>query len=304
VSTRFNLRTIERASSLTRRTITFRDRTEPRKPVALKAAVGLYMPIGLTGWTGWTGSAFDSLIPNQSLNLRSSEACMKLLRITIPLCCLLTSLSLSAAPSPGAADGEDRLVYADFETMKDGRPVSNRGGHVQLFAGQQNPVQRCQFKGAAGTNAPELVRLSPADPNKAATFEYLMPTANEWANVTLEVSGQPDQDGKPIADDVSRYRSLTLQLYVTGVSNIRVEFNSRGQGLRMDASPQMIFKVSPGFNTYKVPLNNLGQPPWAETRINPKDVLKKLTSIGVTVFCNQCALTKGTVVVDNLVFQS
>jgi hypothetical protein len=130
-----------------------------------------------------------------------------------------------------------------------------------------------------------------------------MPGGNQWANVTLEVAGQPDKEGKPVPDDVSSYKFLMLQLYVTGVYSVRVEFNSKGQGITMQAPPQMIFKVTNGFNTYKVPLNNLSQPPWVESRINPKDVLKKLTSVGVTVFCNQCAPTKGTVVVDNMSFQ-
>jgi hypothetical protein len=35
-----------------------------------------------------------------------------------------------------------KLVYADFEKMENGRPVSNGGGLVQLFGGQETtPVQ-------------------------------------------------------------------------------------------------------------------------------------------------------------------
>ncbi|MGH9834856.1 MAG: hypothetical protein ACRD9Y_17700, partial [Blastocatellia bacterium] len=67
--------------------------------------------------------------------------------------------------------------------------------------------------------------------------------------------------------------------------------------------PQMIFKVSPGFNTYRVPLKSISQPSWAETKANPKDVLKKLTSINLVASCNQCTPTKGTIVIDNLIFQ-
>ena len=66
----------------------------------------------------------------------------------------------------------------------------------------------------------------------------------------------------------------------------------------------MSFKVSKGSNTYKVPLNSLSQPSYVETRVKPKDLLKKLTQVNISVGCNQCAPTAGTVVIDNLVFQN
>jgi hypothetical protein len=33
------------------------------------------------------------------------------------------------------------------------------------------------------------------------------------------------------------------------------------------------------------------------------DVLKKLTSVSVGVFCDKCTLEKGTVVIDNIAFE-
>jgi len=101
------------------------------------------------------------------------------------------------------------------------------------------------------------------------------------------------------------YKYLTLQLYVTGVTSVTVEFISKGQGIRIDgASPQMSFKVSKGFNTYKVPLNSLTQPSYVETRVKPIDLLKKLTQVNISVACNQCVPISGTVVIDNLIFQN
>jgi hypothetical protein len=41
-----------------------------------------------------------------------------------------------------------------------------------------------------------------------------------------------------------------------------------------------------------------------EVRVNPKDVLKNLTAVNLSVSCNQCVPIKGTVVVDNMVFQN
>ena len=231
---------------------------------------------------------------------------MKLLKTLLPLCCFALSVVLAGGTERAieAAQEGDKLVYADFETMKDNRPVSNRGGFVHLFEGHENPANRCSFKGAGDSDAPEVVRPGKDSPNKAIAFDYYLPAPNQWASVTVEINGQADKDGKPVADDVSGYKAMMLQLYVTGVSSVRVEFISRGQGIQIPAgSPQMSFKVSQGFNTYKIPLNSLSQPAWVENRINPKDLLKKLTAVSISVFCEQCVQTKGTVVVDNIYFQ-
>jgi hypothetical protein len=218
-----------------------------------------------------------------------------------------TTPVLSVVSVREAAQESDKFVYADFETIQENRPVSSRGGLVQLFSYQQNPANPSRFKGAqkGDPNAPDVVRLSKDDPNKAISFDYELRIPNQWAGVTVEVHGQPDKDGKPVPDDVSRYKYLTLQLYLTGATSVTVEFLSKGQGIRIDSgSPQMSFKVSKGFNTYRVPLNSLTQPPYVETRVNPKDLLKKLTQVNISVACNECVPTSGTVVVDNLIFQN
>ncbi len=218
-----------------------------------------------------------------------------------------TTPILSSVSVREAAQGTDKFIYADFETTKDNRPVSNRGGLVQLFSYQENAANPSRFKGAekGDANAPEVVRLSKDDPNKAIAFDYELRSPNQWSGVTVEVHGQPDKDGKPVADDMSAYKYMTLQLYVTGVTSVTVEFISKGQGIRIDGgSPQMVFKVSKGFNTYKVPMDSLTQPSYVETRVKPKDLLKKLTQVNISVACNQCVPTSGTVVIDNLIFQN
>ena len=241
---------------------------------------------------------------------------MKLLALSLLLCCFLLSVLstgvttmpvLSAALVTEAAQGTDKFIYADFETTRENRPVSNRGGLVQLFGYQENATNPSRFKGAlkGEANAPDVVRLSKDDPNRAITFDYELRIPNQWAGVTVEVHGQPDKDGKPVADHMSGYKYLTLQLYVTGVTSVTAEFISKGQGIKIDSgSPQMSFKVTKGFNTYKVALDSLSQPPYVETRVRPKDVLKKLTQVNISVGCNQCAPTSGTVVLDNLIFQN
>jgi hypothetical protein len=202
-------------------------------------------------------------------------------------------------PQPGG----DKFVYADFESMQDNRPVSSRGGFVQLIAYQESTPSK--MKGLANANppAPELVKLKPDDPGHAAAFDYeLYP--NQYAGVGVQIGGQPDKDGKPVADDMSAYKYLSMDIYATGVPRLRVEITSKGQGINMNSGfPSTAIKLKPGLNTYKIPLNTLAQPSWADTKVGPKDLLKKLTGITITAFCETCTPTKGTVVVDNVVFE-
>jgi hypothetical protein len=197
----------------------------------------------------------------------------------------------------------DKFVYADFEKVENGRGVSSNGGLVQIYtAHESTPVK---FKGLANTspNAPELIVLKDAPQNHLAAFEYTLNGPNQWANVTLEIQGRPNKDGKPVADDVTGYKQLSLQLYATGVDSLRVEFVSHGQGINITAGfPQLPIKLKSGLNTYVIPLKGLGQPSWAE-KVDTKEVLRKLTAISVSAYCNQCTAEHGMVLVDNLVFQ-
>jgi hypothetical protein len=207
-------------------------------------------------------------------------------------------------PSQTAQANGDSYVYADFETVQNNRVVSSHGGIVQLFEYHESTPSH--FKGLAGSSpaAPELVRLKQDDPNRAAAFDYELYSPNQYAGVSMEVHGQADKDGKPVADDLSAYKFLMMQIYSTGVPSLRVEFISRGQGMNLSSGfPQYTFRIKPGFNTYKIPLGSLTQPSWVDTRVNNKDILKKLTSISLSAYCEGCAPIRGTVVVDNITFQ-
>jgi hypothetical protein len=248
---------------------------------------------------------------------------MKVAQAFLPLCCfsLLAAVAAAADRPPGdsttpirsdsfpssVAQDADKLVYADFQTTKGDRPVSNRGGVVQMFAYQERSTVPSHFKGLEGSNppAPELVALKGGDPNRAIAFDYELRSPNEYAGVGVEIHAQEDKDGKPRAIDVSGYKYLALQLYVTGVQSVRIEFITRGNGLNIPSGPpQTTFKVKQGFNTYQVPLKSLTQPPWAEVRVSPKDVLKRLTSVNLVAYCDHCTPVKGTVVIDDLAFQN
>src|ERR1700752_1393200 len=214
----------------------------------------------------------------------------------------LTIVVLLSVASLSQESG-DKLVYADFEKVENGRAVSNNGGLVQIYAAQESmPVK---FKGLANASpgAPERIVLRDAPQNHLASFEYNLVGPNQWANVTLEVQGRPMKDGKPVADDMSGYKQMTLQLYATGVDSLRVEFVSHGQGININAGfPLLPIRLKQGLNTYVIPLKGLQQPSWAE-KVDPKEVLKKLTAISISAFCNQCTPQNGMVLVDNIVFQ-
>ena len=220
-------------------------------------------------------------------------------RATI-FCALLCASLLTAAGQEKA----DAFLYADFETVQDNRPLSKNGGLVQLFAYQETTPSR--FKGLANSAppSPEVVRLKQDDPNRAAAFDYELYSPNQYAGVSLEVHGRADKDGKPVADDLSAYKFLTMQIYATGVPSMRVEIISRGQGINLASGfPQATFKVKPGFNTYRIPLASLTQPQWVDNRVGPKEVLKKLTAVSLTAYCERCTPVQGTVVVDNITFE-
>lgn len=215
------------------------------------------------------------------------------------------SAGVTPQPAPQTDQpGGDQFMYADFESVKDNRPVSSRGGFVQLISYHESTPSKVKGLANASPAAPELVRLKQDDPNKAAAFDFELYPPNQYAGVGLQMQGQPEKDGKPVADDMSAYKYLTMQIYATGVPRLRVEILSRGQGINMTSGlPQSSFKVKPGLNTYKIPLNTLAQPSWADTKVSTKDVLKKLTGISLIAFCDNCTPTHGTVVVDNILFE-
>lgn len=227
---------------------------------------------------------------------------------------LLALGGLAAAPTAArrsdatqtAGDGRT-LVYADFEKLENNRPVSARGGQIQMFAYEESGIHKSTFKGMAGADppAPELIRIKKDDANHAMKFDFSLRAPNQYAGVTVEIHGQPDADGKFVPDDVSGFKNLSMQVYATGIEILRLEAITKGSGKDMGTVyPQKTFKVRPGLNTYQVPLSGFTQPAGANVRVDPKDVFKVLTSINLTAFCDQCDFPKeGMIIVDNMVFE-
>jgi hypothetical protein len=232
---------------------------------------------------------------------------MRIARLATATAVVIGGIALTLTPAGSAQSGSNKLVYADFEQVVEGRPVSTRGGWVQLYGFSENPTRPPSIKGAPAIDppAPELVRTKADDPNRMAKFDFELMTPNQWSGVSLEIKGQPDQDGTTPAEDVTVYKSLSMDVFATGVGNVRVELLSRGWGINPNtANPQVTFIPKKGLNTYKVELKKFAQPSWVtDTRIDPKDVLKKLTAVSISAYCDDCRPITGMLVVDNVVFE-
>src|SRR6266849_5187119 len=163
------------------------------------------------------------------------------------------------ASKPAESDAS-KLVYADFQDQQSGRPVSKHGGMVRLNQYSQNSANPPQFRGLENANppAPAFARVTAED--VAAAFDYELRVPNEWEGVNMEMFGEPEKDGKLVPDDVSGYKFITLRVFAKGAQYIKLELISRGQGSNLESGyPAASFRVSPGFNAYRLKLDSFSQ---------------------------------------------
>jgi len=223
--------------------------------------------------------------------------------LALALLCF-SNIEMLAQNADSSKAGDEKLVYADFQKLENGRLVSSRGGRTQLNRWAQNMAAAPKMRGLENAEPPAPAPARVTDQDTAAAFEYEMRMPNEWAGVNLEVFGQPEKDGKPVGDDISGYKFISMRLFGKGPQSVRVELISRGLGVSLESGyPQMTFRLSPGFNTYRFKLDAFRQPEWATQLDFKHDILKKLTSVTIGVFCDKCRMESGTVVVDNLAFE-
>ena len=223
--------------------------------------------------------------------------------LAVVILLISTSVPAQNASKPPESNAS-KLIYADFQNVQSGRPVSKNGGMTRLNHYSQNEANPPQFRGLENANppAPAFARVTPED--VAAAFDYELRIPNEWAGVNMEIFGEPEKDGKLVPDDVSGYKFISLRVFAKGAQYVRVELITRGQGTNLESGyPMASFRVSPGFNTYKLKLDTFSQPDWVIQLDLKRDVLKKLTSVTVGVHCDKCIMEKGTLVVDNIAFE-
>jgi hypothetical protein len=194
------------------------------------------------------------------------------------------------------------FVYADFEKLEGGHPISTRGGVVEMsgyeavqqvsYTNSDKPYPRLPMVQAAAQNHSQFV-----------AFDYAIPAGNAYAGVSLVIHGMPQKDGKEVGEDFSAYNFISVQVYITGAETLHVDLVSKDNGVSVKEGENYgaNFPVQSGFNTYRLPLKQFTQPPWDTViRVDKKEVLKHLTSLSFTV---QKVPSKGTVVIDNVIFE-
>ena len=224
--------------------------------------------------------------------------------ILVMLILIVGGLVLGQNTSKPSESDPSKLIYADFQNAASGRPVSKSGGMTRLNHYSQNEANPPQFRGLENANPPASAFARVTADDVAAAFDYELRIPNEWAGVNMEVFGEPEKDGKLVPDDVSAYKFITLRAFTKGAQYLRIELITRGQGTNLESGyPMASFRVSPGFNSYKLKLDSFSQPAWAVPLDFKRDVLKKLTSVTIGVHCDKCIMEKGTVVIDNIAFE-
>ncbi len=224
-------------------------------------------------------------------------------RWLIAIAVILTTVPSLAQDKDKPKDQGSHFVYADFEQLKDGRPISTRGGMVSLIGYQQSPANVVSFTNSDSPwpHTPMVARAA-QNSSQFVAFDFTIPAPNQYAGVSLEIQGLPAKDGKQVAEDLSAYNYISVQVFAQGITTMKAELITKDNGVNIADGEQFgfPFRLSNGFNTYKLKLKDFHQESWVENRKNLKDVLKYLTAVH---FVAQEIPSKGRVVIDNVVFE-
>src|SRR6266478_238555 len=150
---------------------------------------------------------------------------------------VIASAGTASAQDASKVAGSDtsKLVYADFQNLQNGRPVSKQGGMTRLNRYSQNSANPPQFRGLEKSDPPAPAPARVTADDIAAAFDYELRTPNDWEGVNMEVFGEPEKDGKLVADDVSGYKFITFRLFAKGPQYLRLELITRGQGANLES---------------------------------------------------------------------
>ncbi|MBL8203702.1 MAG: hypothetical protein JNM09_05685 [Blastocatellia bacterium] len=201
-------------------------------------------------------------------------------------------------------DTSSKLIYADFEKLtKENRPISNREGQIIFSAMGENQANKPKIAPRMfGAQAPLTQRLG---------FTFELPQPNSWAEASMTIVGMKDKGrlddwAKTLivkAEDVSGYKSLSLDIGAAGATQIRLRLLSEGNGVDTGgAPPEHTLTITNELKPYKVSLTDFKQPSgdWVKKKVTTDQVLKKLTGIQISV--TQIP-SQGVLIVDNVAFE-
>src|ERR1700704_1935550 len=92
--------------------------------------------------------------------------------ILAALMLVIAGLVRAQDASKAAESDASKLVYADFQNLQNGRPVSKRGGMTQLNRYSQNPANSPQFRGLEKSDPPAPAPARVTAEDFAAAFDY------------------------------------------------------------------------------------------------------------------------------------
>lgn len=213
------------------------------------------------------------------------------------LLALVALVALAMAQEPTS-----KLLYADFEKLsKDNRPVSLRDGQI-LFESNAETAKPKITPRMFGPQTPLTQRLGFA-------FEITKP--NSWAEASLTIIGMKDKGrlddwAKTLivkAEDITAYKSLSLDIGAVGVTQVRLRLMSEGNGVDAGGHPpENQLTITNELKPYKISLTDFKQPTgdYVKRKVSTEQILKKLTGIQISV--TQIP-SQGMVIVDNVAFE-
>lgn len=203
-----------------------------------------------------------------------------------------------------AQEPSSKLMYADFEKLsKENRPISIRDGQILFEANSENQSNKPKITPRMfGAQAPLTQRLGFA-------FEIAKP--NSWAEASITIVGMKDKGrlddwAKTLivkAEDLTSYKSLSLEIGAVGVTQVRVRLLSEGNGVDTGGhAPENFLTITNELKPYKISLTDFKQPTgdYVKKKVATEQVLKKLTGIQLSV--TQIP-SQGLVIVDNVAFE-
>lgn len=198
----------------------------------------------------------------------------------------------------------EKLIYADFEKLsKENRPISNREGLINFQSNSENQAIKPKITARLfGAQPPLTQRLG---------FNFEISEPNKWAEASMTIVGMKDKGrlddwAKTLivkAEDISTYKSLTLDIGAVGTTQTRLSLLSEGNGVDMSgAPPEYYLTITNEIKPHKILLSDFKQPTgdWVKHKVTTEQVLKKLTGVKISV--TQIP-AQGILIVDNIAFE-